>query len=411
MSASRLLLLACLLGAQATAAIEPYEITYHACPRPDRGVVEMEVRLSGEILPSRIVLHADRQRHKNFTATDPLRIDGSQVTWQPRGHSSRLQYQFVVNHERAAHRYDSLMNDNWAIFRGEKLVPRASVTAPPDLQSRATLHFELPERWSVMTPYEPAGARRYTINDASRRFDQPKGWMLAGLIGQRAETIDGVLVLVGAPVGDSVRRQDTLAFLNWTLPQLLEVFPAFPRRLLIVSAGDPMWRGGLSGPASMFLHSSRPLISENRTSTLLHELVHIAMGLRADEESDWIVEGLAEFYSLETLRRSNSISARRHAQAVAALEKWARRAPTLFATESSGATTARAVLALLAADREIRQVTGGKASLDEVARALAQERGTVTLARLQKTARQVAGRPLHSLQREQLTKRPAAPAA
>ena len=43
-------------------------------------------------------------------------------------------------------------------------------------------------------------------------------------------------------------------------------------RLLIVSAGDPMWRGGLSGPSSMFLHSDRPLISENRTSTLLHEL-------------------------------------------------------------------------------------------------------------------------------------------
>ena len=140
----------------------------------------------------------------------------------------------------------------------------------------------------------------------------------------------------------------------------------------------------------MFLHSDRPLISENRTSTLLHELGHIALGIRGDEESDWIVEGLAEHYSLETLRRSGGISEQRYKQAVKHLSRWAQRSATLFGPHSDGATTARAVMALRAADAEIRSATGGKASLDDVARKLASEGGTVSLARLQRAAQEVA---------------------
>jgi predicted metalloprotease with PDZ domain len=76
----------------------------------------------------------------------------------------------------------------------------------------------------------------------------------------------------------------------------------------------------------------------------------------------------------------------------------------LFGKSSTGATTARAVMALRAADAEIRGATSGKASLDDVARKLASEGGTVSLVRLQKAAQEVAGRPLHSLDREQLAK-------
>src|SRR4030095_15812776 len=260
-------------------------------------------------------------------------------------------------------------------------------------------------------PYGSVGDLRYTFDDPQRRFDQPEGWMLAGKIGSRNEKIADVRVVVAAPTGDNARRQDTLTFLKFTLPRLQEILPQLPPRLLIVSAGDPMWRGGLSGPSSMFVHSERPLISENRTSTLLHELAHIALGIRGDEESDWIVEGLAELYSLETLRRSGSISEQRYKQALRHLSQWAQRSTTLFGSYSNGATTARAVVALRAADAEIRSVTGGKASLDDVARKLASERGTVSLVRLQKAAQEVAGRPLHSLEREQLSKPISGPVA
>ena len=408
-----LLLLSMSLAPGVIGAATPryYDVAYRAHFRPEAGVVDMEIAVSGERLPSRIVLHVDSRRHKKFTSTDPLQIEPSHVTWQPHGHASRLRYQFVVDHERAPQHYDSRMTADWAILRAEKMVPRASVTARKSLQSRATLEFELPQGWAVATPYGSVGDLRYQVDDPTRRFDQPEGWMLAGKIGSRNEKIGTVRVVVAAPTGDSARRQDTLAFLKFTLPRMEEVLPHLPPRLLIVSAGDPMWRGGLSGPSSMFLHSDRPLISENRTSTLLHELAHIALGIRGDEESDWIVEGLAELYSLETLRRSGSISEQRYKQALKHLSQWAKRSPTLFGSHSNGPTTARAVLALRAADAEIRSATGGKASLDDVARKLASEHGTVSLVRLQKAAQEVAGRPLRSLEREQLAKPVSAPTA
>ena len=386
-----------------------YDATYSVTFIPDADSLEVELTLAGEKLPSRLTLTVDPKRHKNFRSTDPLQTDSLQageqkVVWQPQGKKSRLRYEFVVNHQRASKTYDSYMTGEWALFRGDKLMPSARVKAAKSLQSRATLEFVLPQGWSAATPYPPDGEHRYRIDDPQRRFDQPQGWMLVGKIGVRSERIGAVNAIVAAPAGGGARRQDALAFLNWNLPKLLDVFPDFPRRLLIVSAGDPMWRGGLSGPASMFLHADRPLISENRTSALLHELVHVAMGIRGDHESDWIVEGLAEYYSVQTLYRSGGIGQGRYEQAMESIRKWARRSPSLFAEHSNGPTTARAVLVFQAADAEIRKLTNNAASLDQVARKLAAKRGEVSLAHLQQLAQQVAGKPLQSLQREQLTK-------
>jgi predicted metalloprotease with PDZ domain len=392
-----------------------YEAAYRAVLHPEQGIIDVELNLAGEKLPSSVTLRIDPRHYKSFSSTDPLQVGATHVTWHPQGKKSRLRYQFVVNHERSPQHYDSLMRADWAVFRGDKLVPRATVKARRSLHSRASIEFVLPSQWSIATQYAPredvpTGTARFDFDDPQRRFDRPLGWMLAGRIGSRGEKIGPVRVIVAAPIGENARRQDMLAFLNWNLPRLIEVFPSFPHRVLVVTAGDPMWHGGLSGPASVFLHLDRPLISENRTSSLLHELVHVALGIRADEESDWIVEGLAELYSVETLHRSGGISDHRYKQAIASLEKWARHSVTLFGPSSTGPTTARAVVTLRAMDAEIRAATNGRASLDDVARRLAAERGTVSLERLQKVAQEMAGRPLRSLQREQLMKPVAAPA-
>ncbi len=387
-----------------TASADTFEAAYKAEFRPTAGTIAVELRIKGETLPSRIRLRIDPERHKDFRSTDGLEVTNQEVTWRPRGKFSRLSYEFTVNHERSPKRYDSFMTREWALFRGDKLVPRTRVTGKPGLAARTTFEFVLPEGWSIATPYAAHGTRKFAIDDPDRLLDRPAGWMLAGKIGVRTDKIGHVQATIAAPVGESARRQDMLAFLNWNLPTLLDVFSEFPARLLIVSAGDPMWRGGLSGPSSLFLHSDRPLISENRTSTLLHELVHVALRLHGDEESDWIVEGLAEFYSVETLRRSGGISDHRYYQALEDMQHWAKRSQTLFNKSSKGATTARAVLVFAAADREIRDKTNGRKSLDDVARALAKDGGEVSLERLQKTAASVAGQPLRSLERTQLNK-------
>ena len=125
------------------AAPKSYDVTYRAHFRPEAGVVDVEIALSGERLPSRIVLKVDSRRHKKFTSTDPLQIEPAHVTWQPHGHAARLSYEFVVDHERSPQHFDSRMTAEWAIFRAEKMVPRASVTALRSLHSRATFEFEL----------------------------------------------------------------------------------------------------------------------------------------------------------------------------------------------------------------------------------------------------------------------------
>jgi hypothetical protein len=264
------------------------------------------------------------------------------------------------------------------------------------------MEFVLPEKWSIITPYASMVDRRGPFDDPGRRFDRPKGWLIAGAIGSRREMISGVEVVVAGPLGQGLRRLDMLAVLNWTFPHIARIFPDLPPRILVVIARDPMWRGGLSGPASLFLHGDRPIFSENRTSTLLHELIHVASGIHGDDESDWIVEGLAEYYSVELVHRAGGMSDLRFDEAMQDLARWGGAVDSILVKRSSGKTTARAVGVLRAADAEIREASAGKMSIDDVARELSRVPGRVTVAQLQEFAAKAAGRPVEALRRGDL---------
>jgi predicted metalloprotease with PDZ domain len=195
---------------------------------------------------------------------------------------------------------------------------------------------------------------------------------------------------------------DMLALLNWTLPELTALLPEPLTRLTIVSAGSPMWRGGLSAPASIYIHKDRPLISENATSTLLHEVVHTAMSIRTNEGSDWIAEGLAEYYSLQLLKRGSAISARRYASAVSEQADWAGQADALCGTTSTGATTALAVTVFHALDQEIRDRTAGASNLDELLRQLVAADHPIDVTRLSDIAAEIIGEPSDALHIDKL---------
>ena len=245
-------------------------------------------------------------------------------------------------------------------------------------QSLAKLEFNLPEGWSVVSRYPRYTSGRFKLDDPHRLVDRPTGWLVMGDIGTRRETIGHTRVTISAPVDQGVKRMDMLAFLRWTLPTMQSLFPRFPDRLLIVSAGEPMWRGALSAPNSLYLHVDRPMISGNGTSTLIHELVHVAMRAKGGPKADWIVEGLAEYYSLEVLHRSGTLSSERYENAHRELAEWGREAESLEVDRSHGPITARAVGRLREIDREIRESSGGRHSLDDVVRALAAIEGPIT---------------------------------
>ena len=91
---------------------------------------------------------------------------------------------------------------------------------------------------------------------------------------------------------------------------------------------------------ALYLHADRPLISQNGTSTPLHEMVHVASGLHGTGGADWIVEGLADYYSVELLRRSNTISQKRFDQSIETLAQWSA-GTKCFATDHSEGTPHR----------------------------------------------------------------------
>ena len=162
-------------------------------------------------------------------------------------------------------------------------------------------------------------------------------------------------------------------------------------------ANDPMWRGGLSAPTSLYLHADRPLISGNGTSTLLHELMHVAIGRSASRDNDWIVEGLAEYYSQAILFRAGTVTRRRHKDTIEELRDWSRQADSLRSSYANGAVTALAVMVMKRLDDEIREETGGQRSLDDVVHGLARRDAPLSLAEFRRVTEDVLGKPAASL--------------
>ena len=397
---SRCLLLLCLTWCAACSApasesqlpTDPkvYRIDYIVRPNPVNGTVAVTLKLSqGSALLRAMTMRPD-VRLSGFKADGALDVNDSEVRWQPPASGGTISWQVDVAHRRDDSGYDAWLGMSWGLFRAEDIIPRALTRTLRGARSETWLTLRLPHGWSAVTQYYSEKGK-IRIDNPQRRFDQPSGWMVLGDLGVRREEIAGIRVAVAGPVNHSIRRLDTLALLNWTLPELARLLPKLPRRLTIVSAGDPMWRGGLSAPQSLYLHADRPLISENATSTLLHEVMHLSLALSTDDGYDWIVEGLAEFYSLELLRRSGTISPSRHALALADMSDWAANATALCRQSSTGATTALAVSVLAALDDEIRRLSDGDASLDDVVRELAALDGRINLAALAEIAERLAG--------------------
>jgi hypothetical protein len=383
-------------GGPSTETAEPpasleYEIDYRVIPDPQQAsvTVELELRQPGHLLRE-VRFRTPGNRFSDFAGDGEIERDGDVLSWSPPVQGGKLSWQVAVPHRRNGKGYDAWLGESWGLFRAEDIIPGAATRTMKGARSVTRLAFDLPGDWSVVTEYaEESGM--FDVLRGQRRFKQPKGWIVMGNLGVRRDTIAGIKVTVAAPVDNGVRRLDILALLNWTLPELARIVSDLPPRITIVSAAKPMWRGGLSAPASLYIHADRPLLSENGTSTLLHEIMHVALDFETDHEHDWIVEGLAEFYSLELLRRSGSISRPRYDRARRAQKKWARASDTLCGGPSSGATTAKAVSVFLELDREMRSKSEGRRNLDDLVGAIVAEHGRLDIDVLDRLAREIIG--------------------
>ena len=335
--------------------------------------------------------------YSQISADGKLERKGTRALWTPPAKGGTVRWRVRIEEQRANGAYRSYFPGDWAIFRGDRVFPSAKVRAAKGAESRARLVLDVPKSWHQDTAYIAHPDGSFAVDDPDRRFDRPVGWMLVGDIGTRREIIAGTEVALGAPKDEGMRRMDMLAFLNYTLPAMKDAFGTLPPKIFIVSAPDPMWRGGLSAPRSLYLHLDRPMVSENATSTLLHELTHVVTRIRGEaDDDDWLAEGLAEFYAVELLYRSGGMTEARHDKTLAWLADWGKGVKSLRKDRSSAETTARAALLLLDVDREIAKATGGRQNLDDVTRRLMRER-KVSTAEFIAAAEKVAGRKLKAL--------------
>jgi hypothetical protein len=374
-----------------------YGVAFEARIVPTERAARVLLRIDDpEDLLEELRFRIDPERHRDFEASGPLETEGETVRWNPPPGTPTLRYVFRIDHLRDGRSYDARCAESWAIFRADDLVPPVRSRSSPGARSRSTLLVRVPEGWKVAAPYKRKENGSFLVDDPDRRFDRPKGWIAAGRLGILRETIAEVRVGVAGPMGHRLRRLDMLALLRWTLPSLQDLVGEVPARLLIVGAGDPMWRGGLSGPGSVFVHSSRPLITEDVTSPLLHELVHTFLPLKAGEGGDWIIEGLAELYAMEALVASKTVSRSRYERGLSRMAEKGKDASSLESPEAEGAVTALAVSVLHALDEEIRSRTEGERGLRDAVASLVASGTEATTASLRRASEEVAGAELES---------------
>ncbi|WDY56762.1 hypothetical protein [Pseudomonas sp. PSKL.D1] len=309
--------------------------------------------------------------YSGFQADGQWQEQGQRGVWHPAAGKTSLSYRVKLDQQQRSGAYTSRITTHWALFQGDQLVPPARLDQQDGTELVARLSVDLPEGWkSIETAWPRIGKDKFRIDNVSRLFDRPTGWMLAGDLGSRRARLGETDVTVAAPVGQGMRRMDSLTLLTFVWPHLQAVFPRNPPKLLLIGARDGMWRGAMAAHGSLYLHSGRPMVSESGSSPLLRELVQLFAQIRVGKQSDWLGESLTDYYANELLRRAGGVSDDRYQVWLARLQKQGAKVTNLKAERASPAQVARGVLLLQALDKEIRIHTQSKRSLDDVARAL-----------------------------------------
>nr|WP_180203023.1 hypothetical protein [Pseudomonas sp. SbOxS1]NYU02614.1 hypothetical protein [Pseudomonas sp. SbOxS1] len=361
------------LSAPVWAATKKVDLDYHVRLLPQSDQAEVRLTLAqGSAVRSLDFDLGDGSHYSDFKADGQWQLtEGKQArgVWRPAPDKSSLTYRVRISHGRKSGSFDTRMTPAWALMRGDDLVPAAKLDQQDGVELVSRLEFELPNGWqSVETAWPRIGKNKFRIDNVSRLFDRPTGWMLAGHLGSRRTRLGETEVTVTSPRGQGMRRMDVLTLLTFVWPQVQAVFPRHPTKLLIVGANDPMWRGSLSAHESIYLNTRLPLVSESGTSALVRELTQVFGRINDQQRSDWISEGFAEYYAIELVRRAGGMSDERYEDLHRKLVKDSQKVTSLRGEQINDAQVAKAVLLLQELDREIRLKTRNKRSLDDVLR-------------------------------------------
>ena len=120
-----------------------YELGYDARFSPSERTARVTVRIGGPEtgLVDVVSFRIDPERHRDFRADGELEVTGARVTWKPPKAGGALHYTFRVDHLRDVRAYDAHFAENWALFRGDDLVPPARVDFADGARANARLRL------------------------------------------------------------------------------------------------------------------------------------------------------------------------------------------------------------------------------------------------------------------------------
>ncbi len=375
---------------------ETFSVTYTVdVTSPATGTALVRWELAGIDEVKRVRLRFDPERFDGFEGTGVVERRRGEIVWTPNGPYAHLTYRAALLHRHAPGKgFDSYVGDGWIVTRTSALFPRSAVLFRREIEaepeSRARLVFRLPPRWEAITAMPAAGPRQFVV-ESPDRFDHPRGWLILGRVRRTDTTLHGTAVTIAGPPSAGVPPDRVLALLGRALPIVHELLGT-RSRLVIAIGADPMWRGGLSGEDSFYMHGDRPLQTPDRTSPYLHELFHVNAPFRPAADAHWVTEGLAELYSIEIQRRIGALDDAGYAKALRLFARHGLWDHDFTRDQARAIHNNSAPLVLYALDRRIRRGTAGARGLDDVVVLLAREGGVVTTARFLGAVRRVTGK-------------------
>lgn len=305
-----------LLAAPARAA--DYRVTFV----PDAG--ELRVEACAATAGASIAFVADHARAGEFLRATPERSSGAALERDgARISASDWMAGECLRYAVDARALASMQREPFGARIGRDLVlsPHAWLWRASD--GVASVRFELPEGWSVSTPWGPLDA-------TGRRFapaDTPAAWPALVAIGQfRARTLPGGAGAMRFALLGEVPAARAIVLERYAAQTIADVASVFPAafatqpQLVFVPVGrrseavpfGQSYRGGGTGIV-LYVDPTRSLREYHDAWTLTHELVHVAHPYLGDD-GRWIGEGFATYYQ-------NVIRARRGR--IAAREAWA----------------------------------------------------------------------------------------
>jgi len=276
---------------------------------------------------------------------------------------------------------------DFALFKAESITLEYQYQfyAGTTFQNRTFVKIDAPAGWDEAAPWTQTGAHQYVLPEGQTL---PRGYVALGaFLASETRAVAGKdvhYVRLG-----NVTSYDAQLFglIENATPYYTAVYgPGVHRNVLVVNAPDPMFRGGLGGADSFFVHESADI------RTAAHEYAHVFQLFGTTESppdsSIWLNEGDADYHSALAMYAADIWTPH---QVDAFFGEAARDAKdpdlrTAVLTDAAYGTSLerfayhKGLIVLRALDETLRSRSGAQVTLSDVLRALNAKHGDATRA-------------------------------